>query len=50
MPTSISTMHDGNAVVQLLDVAWGLSYLHNSDIVHGDIKGVDPRRVSVAFE
>jgi hypothetical protein len=26
--------------VQALDVATGVSYLHNNDIIHGDLKGV----------
>ena len=32
----------GLAIQQLVDVAKGLDYLHQSDVVHGDLKGVSP--------
>lgn len=27
---------------KLMCVAWGLEFLHNSGIIHGDLKGVSP--------
>lgn len=50
MPKLMSTMHDGDSVVQLLDIARGLNHPHDLGIVHGDVKGVGASHVGVGFE
>jgi serine/threonine protein kinase len=34
---------------QLYDIASGLEYLHNTNIVHGDLKGVGCSYISLPF-
>ena len=39
-PNSYPLPHKTSPLFQLLGVAEGLAYLHSSDIIHGDLKGV----------